>query len=113
MPAITIPPDAQIAPLLRGYDNAVAAKRRQMLLGLTIAILALVVAGVGAEVNLPTFWAKLGNFTSYFDRLMKLDSGARVWTDPTEWFWGLRRWSRLLGETLLMAYVGTLTGAIG
>ncbi len=113
MPAIAIPPDAQVAPLLRGYDNAVSAKRRQLILGLALMIFAIVVAGVGAEVNLPTFWDKIGNFTSYFDRLMKLDSGARVWTDPVEWFWGLRRWSRLLGETLLMAYVGTLTGAIG
>src|SRR4029077_2300840 len=30
-----------------------------------------------------------------------------------EWFWGLPRWLRLLGETLLMAYVGTLLGAGG
>ena len=42
-----------------------------------------------------------------------LDTGARVWTDPAEWFWGLRRWTRLLGETLLIAYVGTLTGTLG
>ena len=32
---------------------------------------------------------------------------------PVEWFWGLKRWLRLLGETLLMAYVGTLLGAVG
>ena len=59
-----------------------------------------------------TFFSKLGNFTSYFDRLLTLDSGARVWTDPAEWFWGLHRWLRLLGETLLIAYVGTLSGAV-
>ena len=57
------------------------------------------------------FWTKLGNFTSYFDRLLTLDTGARVWTDPADWFWGLHRWLRLLGETLLIAYVGTLSGA--
>ncbi len=112
MRLLTIPPAAQLAPLLRGYDQAVAAKRRQLLLGLAAAALAWLAAGVGAEVNLATWWAKIGNFTSYFNRLLHLDSGAMVWSDPTEWFWGLRRWSRLLGETLLMAYVGTLTGAI-
>ena len=56
------------------------------------------------------FWTKLGNFTSYFDRLLTLDTGARVWTDPADWFWGLHRWLRLLGETVLIAYVGTLSG---
>ena len=59
-----------------------------------------------------TFWAKIGGFTSYFDRLATLDSGQRVWTDPAEWFWSFKRIARLIGETVLMAYVGTLTGGI-
>src|ERR1700734_1125172 len=41
-----------------------------------------------------------------------LDSGARVWTDPVSWFWSFKRSARLIGETILMAYVGTLTGGI-
>jgi phosphonate transport system permease protein len=108
---VIVPPEAQVAPMLRAYDAAVAAARRQVWLGIVVAGLALVVAGLGAEVEPATLWNKLGNFTSYFDRLLTLDSGARVWTDPAEWFWGLSRWTRLLGETLLIAYVGTLTGA--
>src|SRR6202008_2561185 len=38
--------------------------------------------------------------------------GARVWTDLGEWFWGWRKWLAMLGETLLISYVGTLAGAI-
>ena len=110
---IATPPEAQIAPLLRGYDQAIAAKRRQLLIGLAVFLVALALSYVGAEVDLPTWWDKLGNFTSYFDRIATLDTGARVWTDPVYWFWGLHRWSLLIGETLLIAYVGTLTGAIG
>ena len=34
--------------------------------------------------------------------------GARFWADLAEWFWGLKRWLRLLGDTLLIAYVGTV-----
>ncbi len=64
-----------------------------------------------AEIDPVTMWRKFGGFTSYFDRLGTLDSGARVWTDPVEWFWGLGKWSALLGQTLLMGYVGTLWGA--
>ncbi len=66
---------------------------------------------MGAEVRPATFWDNLGNFGSYFGRLTMLDTGARVWTDPAYWYWGLRRWSLQLGQTLLIAYVGTVTGA--
>jgi len=108
---VSMPPAAQLAPLLTAYSQAAAAKRRQLVLGLALVAIALAVSAVGAEVRPVTLWNKIGNFTSYFDRLLKLDSGMRVWTDPQEWFWGLARWSRLLGETALIAYIATLTGA--
>jgi phosphonate transport system permease protein len=110
---VSVPPAAQLAPLIHNYSEAAAAKRRQLALGLAVAAAVLLVSAVGAEVQPVTLWNKIGNFTSYFDRLLKLDNGARVWTDPYEWFWGLARWSRLLGETLLIAYVATITGAVG
>ena len=69
-------------------------------------------AWVGAEVDPAKFWSGLPNFGSYFDRLAHLDTGALVWTDPASWFWGLRRWSIELGQTLLIAYVGTATGLL-
>jgi phosphonate transport system permease protein len=103
-------PDAQANTLAAAYEQAVAARRRQVWLGLAIFLLAVAIAVKGAEVDPFTFWSKLGNFTSYFNRLSTLDSGGRVWTNPADWFWGLRRWLRLLGETVLIAYVGTLTG---
>lgn len=110
----TVPvlPDAQLAPLAGAYGAAVAARRRQMLLGIALFLFAVALAGLGAEVRPETFLDKIGNFTSYFGRLAHLDSGALVWTDPKEWFWGLSRWLRLLGETILMAYIGTISGAI-
>jgi phosphonate transport system permease protein len=77
---------------------------------LTLVLIAL--SAIQAEVDPKTFLAKIGGFTSYFDRMATLDSGARVWTDPAAWFWSFKRSARLIGETVLMAYVGTLTGAI-
>ncbi len=74
---VIIPPDAQLEPLLRAYRAAVAAKRRQFLIGLAVMAAAFALACVGAEVDPALFWEKLGNFTSYFDRLAHLDSGAR------------------------------------
>ena len=110
---VAIPPDAQMAPLMRGYAASVSVRRRQMVLGAALALFAFLLACLGAEVDLAKFWANLGNFGSYFYRISRLDTGAFVWTDPVEWYWGLGRWLRLLAETLLMAYLGTATGFVG
>lgn len=109
--AVVVLPEAQLAALAGAYRQAVSARRRQLVIGAMLGLAALALSVVGAEVDPAMFWAKLGNFSSYFDRLLTLDSGARVWTNPSDWFWGLHRWTRLLGETLLIAYVGTLSGA--
>ena len=110
--SLSIPPEHQIRPLLDGYARSVAARRRTTLIGLALLIMATVLSSIGAEVRPATFWSQLGNFGSYFDRLTQLDTGQRVWTDPVYWFWGLRRWSIQLGQTLMIAYVGTATGAV-
>ncbi|TCU66566.1 phosphonate transport system permease protein [Bradyrhizobium sp. R2.2-H] len=110
--AVSILPEQQLAALNAAYRKAVARKRLRLLLGAVLFIAALLVAAIGAEVNLRTFFAHFGNFVSYFDRIFTLDNGQRVWTDIGEWFWGWHKWLKLLGETLLISYVGTLIGAI-
>jgi phosphonate transport system permease protein len=110
--AVSILPEAQLAALNEAYRSAVARKRLRIALAAAIFLAALVVAAAGAEVNLRTLFTYFGNFVSYFDRILKLDSGARVWTDFGEWFWGLHKWLRMLGETILASYVGTLIGTV-
>lgn len=110
--AVAILPEQQLAALNAAYRKAVARKRLRLLAGLAIFVAALIVASIGAEVNLHTFFTYFGNFVSYFDRILTLDSGQRVWTNVGEWFWGWHKWLKLLGETLLISYVGTLTGAV-
>lgn len=110
--AISILPDRQLAELNDAYRKAVVRKRLRLLLGAALFLGALVIAAFGAEVNLRTLFTYFGNFVSYFDRILKLDDGTRVWTNIGEWFWGWSKWLRLLGETLLISYVGTVSGAI-
>lgn len=110
--AVAILPEQQLVALNAAYRKAVARKRLRLLASLALFVAALIVASIGAEVNLRTFFSYFGNFVSYFDRILTLDSGQRVWTNVGEWFWGLHKWLKLLGETLLISYVGTLTGAI-
>ena len=106
-------PEAQLGPLLAAYDASVRSRRLHSLLVVACIVAAVALSSISAEVSPVKLAANIGNFTSYFGRLLHLDSGRLVFTDPVEWFWGLGRWLRLLGETLMMAYVGTALGAIG
>ena len=110
--AVSILPEQQLAVLNEAYRKAVARKRLRLTLATAVFFAALVIAAIGAEVNLRTFFKYFGNFVSYFDRILTLENGARVWTDIGEWFWGWRKWLWMLGETVLTSYVGTLFGAI-
>jgi phosphonate transport system permease protein len=110
--AVPILPSQQLAALNDAYRKAVAKKRLRLTLGTAVFFAALVVASIGAEVNLRTLFTYFGHFVSYFDRILTLEDGARVWTNVGEWLWGWRKWSLLLGETILISYVGTLFGAV-
>ncbi|MBN9266346.1 MAG: phosphonate ABC transporter, permease protein PhnE [Hyphomicrobium sp.] len=105
-------PDHQLTPLTEAYARANAAKRRSTLLLIVAIIIASLVAGGVAEVDLARLFANIDRFTNYIVRLFYLESGAPVWTDPAEWFWGWKKWLALLGDTLLIAYLGTLLGTI-
>ncbi|OAF11596.1 phosphonate ABC transporter, permease protein PhnE [Bradyrhizobium neotropicale] len=110
--AVSILPEQQLAALNAAYRQAVTRKRLRLLFGIALFVAALILSAIGAEVNLRTLFTYFGNFVSYFDRILTLDSGQRVWTDVGEWLWGWRKWLKMLGETLLISYVGTLIGAV-
>jgi phosphonate transport system permease protein len=110
--AVVLLPDRQLAALRDAYRRSARVRRLQFMAIAALLLVLIALAAVQAEVDPKTFFAKIGGFTSYFDRMATLDSGARVWTDPAAWFWSFKRSARLIGETILMAYVGTLSGAI-
>jgi phosphonate transport system permease protein len=105
-------PDRQLGPLLAAYDASVRSRRWHTFVVIACVIVAMALSSVSAEISPAKLADNIGRFTSYIDRLLHLESGAWVWTDPAEWYWGIARWLRLLGESLLMAYVGTALGAI-
>ena len=106
-------PEAQLAALMRAYENAVAAKRRRLMLGIALFIAAVAVSAWMGEVALGKFANNIWRFFAYFANTIPSMSFATLWADLAEWFWGLKRWLRLLGDTILIAYVGTLIGLIG
>jgi phosphonate transport system permease protein len=110
--AVSILPTQQLTALNATYNKAVARKRLRTTLAAAVFFAALVIAYIGAEVNLRTLITYFGHFVSYFDRILTLEDGTRVWTNVTEWLWGWKKWSLLLGETILISYVGTVSGAV-
>ena len=94
------------------YAQAVASKRRRLWLGLLALSVCILISGQIAEISFSKLYQNIGSFTSYFVRIFHLENGQLVFTDFGEWFWGWKKWLVLMGETLLMAYVGTLLGAI-
>jgi phosphonate transport system permease protein len=110
-------PDTQLGPLKRAYAQSRAAKRRITLLGIAIMVACLAVSFVVAEIKPDVLFKNIGRFTSYIGRIFVLDSGQPVWTDiygtKDSWYWGLNSWLKLIGETIMIAYLGTVMGALG
>ncbi len=105
-------PDQQIELLSAGYRRELAKRRQTTLIGVGILILAILLSGFVAEVKPAVLFANIDKFTSYFARIFYLDNGRLVFTDIQEWFWGFWKWGKQLVDTLLIAYLGTLFGAI-
>jgi phosphonate transport system permease protein len=104
------------AQLLSAYEAEAALQRRWYLagaLGLAFAVLA---AGWMAEVEIGLFLSNIHKFPNYIGRIFVLDSGPHagelVIFDIAGWFWGIGKWLRLMADTLLIAYVSTVIGAV-
>ncbi len=74
---------------------------------------AVALAAWAGEVSLGKFWLGLPRFSSYFHDILPRLSASNFVADVGEWYWNWDLWLRLLGETLVVAYVGTALGAIG
>ena len=110
------PPRLSVDQIARTYAAAVAQKRRRFLFAILVFAGIVLVAGWIAEVDLPLFLTNIHKFPNYIGRIFLLDSGPMaghfVLYDIVGWFWGLGKWLRLLADTLLIAYVATVLGAI-
>ncbi|BBE74258.1 phosphonate ABC transporter, permease protein PhnE [Oharaeibacter diazotrophicus] len=112
MSLVPVLPDAQRVSLASGYAATVRARRIRLLVGLTAVVLLALVAGWAAEVRIGTFATNLWRFTSYLGRITPEFSWATPFQSLAAWYWNLPHWLSLLAETLLIAYLGTLMGAV-
>lgn len=107
----TLPP-AQLAPLAHAYATAVAAKRRWVIGGIGLLIVLSLLSGWAGQVDPVKLWKGLPRFFSYFHDILPRLRMETFIADLQEWFWNLDGWLALLWDTLLIAYLGTLSGAV-
>ena len=94
------------------YVQAGVDKRRALRWGLLMLVVCVAVSARVAEISPLKLWEHIDALGSYVLRILHLESGQWVMADPLEWFWGWKKWLKLMLETVLMAYVGTVAGAL-
>ncbi len=98
--------------LLADYRREVG-KKRLYGIGLLLVFAALAIAAsVVADVRPATLVQNLFRFTNYLGRILPDIHIATFWSDVQAWYWNLGGWLKLLLETLLIAYLATLIGAV-
>ena len=102
----------QFVHLNGGYNHAVAQKSRTVVLGIIIIFILFVASLYGSEVNAQKLIRNIWRFPTYFYEITPKLSLQNFFGDIAEWYWGLNKWLQQLGETILIAYVGTVSGAI-
>jgi phosphonate transport system permease protein len=103
----------RLAELARLYAGEQTAKRNRSLIGAALLVAAILLAAVVAEVDLGKLFGNLGAFGKYLGEIMPTIRAGHIAEDIREWYWGFAKWFRLLLETLLIAYTGTILGFVG
>jgi phosphonate transport system permease protein len=111
--SLPIVSQARLEALVDDYQRVVLRRRRQSFLVLAILGLLILLAGRFGEVDLKNLVTNIPNFTSYFGRIMPKLSVAHFVADVADWYWNITGWLKLLFDTILIAYLGTLIGAGG
>jgi phosphonate transport system permease protein len=105
--------DPAITAHAAAYAAAMASKRRQTLIGAAVLAVLVWISAVGSEVDLGKFAANAWRFPKYILETMPVLRWNSLGADLAEWFWGWKGWLKLLWQTVLIAYVGTILGALG
>jgi phosphonate transport system permease protein len=110
-------PEERLRPLAAAYAGAMRAARLKTAAAFAVLAAVVVLAGWFAEVDVVKMMSRIGTVGDYFGRIFTFDNGDYVGRPvivaPGEWMWGLAHWSKLILETLLIAYAGTIVGAVG
>ena len=95
------------------YATAMASKRRQTLVGAAVLAALVWLSAIGSEFDAGKFVENAWRFPKYIVETMPVLRWNSLGADVAEWFWGWKGWLKLLWQTILIAYTGTILGAVG
>jgi phosphonate transport system permease protein len=98
---------------LDAYRAELAARRLRTLLFAAATLVACLLAAVIGEVDPVRFVENFHKFPNYILSITPQLRLATLGEDFAEWYWGWEKWGRLLIDTVLIAYAGTLLGFVG
>ncbi|MGX5737043.1 phosphonate ABC transporter, permease protein PhnE [Bosea thiooxidans] len=105
--------DPAVAAHAETYRQAATVKRRQTLIGILVFLVCVLLAARGSEVDLVKFAENINRFPKYIYETLPTLRLSSLGSDFAEWYWGWKGWLKLLWQTVLIAYVGTVLGAVG
>lgn len=94
------------------WRGAVRGRRMRLAAGGLAFLAALAVAAHVGEVSLRRLFGGLPMAADYVARTVPRLRWESLGDDLAEWMWGLDHWLLLLGDTLLIAYAGTVLGGL-
>ncbi|MCX5495987.1 phosphonate ABC transporter, permease protein PhnE [Kaistia dalseonensis] len=110
--AIPVLPAGQAKALDDAYQAAVSARRLRTLMVLGIIVVLILISANLAHVRPLTLFGNIGNFGSFIGKTIPVLTFGNFFADMREWYWNFPKWLGLLGQTILIAYLGTFMGAI-
>jgi len=106
-------PQNRLDLLLADYGRQIARRRRHSFGVLAVLAVLALAAGHYGEVDPGNLLDHLSGLTSYFGRILPKLSHTNFASDVAGWYWNFLGWLKLLFDTVLIAYLGTLAGAAG
>ena len=105
--------DASIAAFERAqHEQRRSRRRRNLTFGAVFGAVFVFSCYVG-EVRIKTLVEGLPGFFNYIRDISPPIRASHALQDVAAWYWGIGRWLKLLFDTVVMAFLGTLFGACG
>lgn len=87
-------------------------KKQYIRAGMIFVFLTLISARIG-EFSIPSLFNGLPGLFNYLEQILPVIHLKTAAHDIGDWYWGIGNWLGLLGDTILMAFIGTLLGTMG
>jgi phosphonate transport system permease protein len=102
-------PAHRLDQLLANYRRSVGRRRRQLATALGMLAILVALAGRYGEFDVGNLLHHLSGLTGYFGRILPKLRADHLTGDIADWYWNAVGWLKLLFDTVLLAYLATLT----